>query len=295
MHDVVARPALDQRDVQLARLSADFLVEQVAGGLAGLSPTDAVLVLAINQANIVPLTRDPNARAMYGALETPAPDQLRRPVSISAIASSLGLPFETVRRRVRSLETRGICEAAAGGVIVPETFLVSPGYLQSVVGTHNGLRRLFLDAMAAGLVDELPASRFDTAGSAPVRAAVRLASDFILRTAEQLMAASGDMISAICLLGVLQASLSSKEAPPTGIPVAGLARALSAPQETVRRHTQALVERGLCLRGRGGLLISSELLASPALAGFVRANAANSQRLFAGLAERGVIDAWRAA
>jgi len=285
--------ALGLRDLQMGRLSVDFLVCQIATRVAGLALTDGLLVMAINQANIAPLTRDPAARSLYGSLEAPAPDQLRRPVSVSAVASSLGLPFETVRRRVRALQAAGVCESAAGGVIVPETFLTSPEYLTSVAAAHGQLRAMFLAAEAAGLIDELPPSRFDVAQGVPVRSAARLVSDYILRTAEQLMHVTDDLTSAVCLLGVLQASLSPAPRRAPGLSAAGLARTLGAAPETARRHAQQLVDRGLCARGPEGLVVTDEMLSAPAMAAFLRANAVNVQRLFAGLAERGVIDAWR--
>ncbi len=71
--------------------------------------------MAINQANNAPLTRDPEARARYGGLDALAPDGERRPVSINAVAASLGLPFETVRRRIRRLAAEQVCVAVGRG------------------------------------------------------------------------------------------------------------------------------------------------------------------------------------
>ena len=279
------------RDRLLAHRSLHFLLDQVTGGVAGLSARDALLVMAINQANIAPLTRETTARIHYGDLENPAPDAERRPVSISAIAVSLGLSFETVRRRIKHLETLGVCAVMGHGVIVPETFLASPAYLQSVVDAHVRLRVFYRELRDAGLLGPLPRSAFAVGEVVPVRAAARLLSDYILREAEHLMRVAGDVVSAVVLLGVL---VNSTE-PPAGTRatlIALLAQRLGIPAETVRRHAMHLVEHGLCVRVPGGLLVTEEIQSRPGSLAVLRENTANVQRLFAGLAERGVIEAW---
>ncbi|MET0273034.1 MAG: hypothetical protein ABW360_08595, partial [Phenylobacterium sp.] len=97
--------ASEHRARAVGELSLAFLLDQVTTSIGDLRPRDALLVLAINQANIAPLTRQPDTRRRYGSLEAAAPDEARRPVSVNAVAGSLGLPFETVRRRVRHLGT----------------------------------------------------------------------------------------------------------------------------------------------------------------------------------------------
>jgi DNA-binding Lrp family transcriptional regulator len=267
-----------------------FILDQVATGVGGLSPRDALLVMAINQANIAPLTREAAARGAYGALEAPAPDAERRPVSISAVAGSLGLPFETVRRRVKHLEADGVCATSGQGVIVPGAFLASPAYLSSVVASHQSLIAFYRQVRAAGLMGELPASSFRVDEAAPVRAAARLLSDYILRAAERLMEEAGDVVSALVLLGVLCASTASPQA--SAISVATLSQRLHIPQETVRRHVVQLVERGQVVQVGRGLLVTEEMLARRGSVALFRENAANVHRLFAGLAERGVVEAW---
>lgn len=285
------RAAAQRRERAFDGLAITFLTDSVTIRLADLSASEALLVMAINQANIAPLTRNPRARRRYGSLEAPAPDGERRPVSVNAIAGSLGLPFETVRRQVRRLESVGACALADGGVIVPETFLADPRYLQSVVTAHERLLRFYFELRSSGLLGRLPPSAYPSEPQVPVRAAARLLSDYLLRASEGTMALAGDVISALVLLGVLDAALESAR-PDRGASVAGLARRLRLPAETVRRHAADLIERGRCVRGPGGLQIPAEVLASPPMARFLRENRANVRRLFAGLAERGVVEAW---
>jgi DNA-binding Lrp family transcriptional regulator len=269
----------------------------MATGVGGLEPLDALLVLAVNQANIAPLTRNPQARARYGALEAPAPDDERRPVSINAVAASLGLPFETVRRRIRRLAAAQVCQVSSEGVVVPASFLASPSYIQSVLLGHERLRRFYVELRGAGLVDTLPPPAFET-DAIPIRAAARLLADYVLRASEGLMREAGNVISVLTLVALLSAALSDEgraDDPPRSLTVRSMAATLKLSAETVRRHAGELVEEGLAVRTAMGLLVTEDALARPGLRLLLAENAANVQRLLAGLAERGVIAAWEAA
>lgn len=289
------RSAPEARDEALARLSFAFLLDEMVSGVAGLAPLDALLVLAINQANIAPLTRDPEARARYGQLDAPASDAERRPVPINAIAGSLGLPFETARRRVGRLRKAGVCVASRGGVVVPAAFLVSPAYVQSVLAAHERLRRFHLDLRSLGLIGPLPPPAYGLEGSVPVRAAARLLSDYILRSAEGLMREAGSVVSTMALLALLSATLGyPRDAQGKG-PTAtlrALSQTLQLPAETLRRHLAQLTDAGLCKRTREGFVVPPASLSRPGLQRLFVDNAQNVQRLLAGLAERGVILAW---
>jgi DNA-binding Lrp family transcriptional regulator len=275
----------------LASCSFAFLLDIISNGVGRLEPLDALLVLAINQANIAPLTRDHEARARYGALATPAPDDLRRPLSINAAASSLGLPFETVRRRLRRLASDGVCRISAEGVIIPASYLASADYLSSATFDHERLRRFYAVLRIDGYAEGLPASIYPADPAAPVRAAMRLLADYVLRTAEGLMRETGNVISAVILVALLSAALLDDEAPAPAT-VKWLALQLGLPAETVRRHVADLEEDGLCARTSRGVAITEEILARPGLQLLLTDNAANVRRLLTGLAERGVTAAW---
>lgn len=277
--------ALTRREREHGRMSFGFMLDQATLGIGGLSSLDSILVMAINQANIAPLTHEPLTRIRHGRLDAPAPDARRRPVSINAVANSLRMPFETVRRHVRRLEALGACASVDGGVIVPEAYLASPAYVESVTKSHRRLVTFFHQANAAGLVESLPRSAYPPESSIPVRAAVRLLSDYVLRTTDGLMAAVDDIASAIVLLAVLTAENGRTN-------VAETAHRLSMPAETVRRHVKALMDQDHVRRISSGLVVPYEVFERPVWQTFLRENAVNVQRLFAGLAERGVIEAW---
>ena len=279
----------DARARALMPLSGAFLLDQVTAGMAGMDTRDALLIMAINQANIGPLTRDPEARSRYGALESPAPDEERRPAPLSAIASSLRLPYETVRRRARRLELEGACVLTPHGAVVPESFLASPAYLTSVVAAHARLQRFYREVRAAGLMRPLPASRFAPEPTVPIRASLRLIADYLLRTGDAVMGLAGDLICGLAFLGILSNG-ESLPAPPSS--TSALARRLAIPHETVRRHCAELVANGWCVRAGRGFAVAQETLERGETVAFLRSNAADVHRLFCALAERGVVEAW---
>ena len=279
----------ETRAWRLAPMSGAFLLDQASGGMAGIDGRDAMLVMAINQANIAPLTRDPEARLRYGGLESPAPDEERRPVSLSAIAASLRLPYETVRRRARKLAAQGTIELTDHGAVVPETFLASPAYLTSVVAAHGRLYRFYRAVGAAGLMEALPPSRYPPEPRVPIRASLRPLADYLLRSTENLMVLTGEMIEGLAFMGLVSAG---SELPPPASGTATLARRLAMPHETVRRHLADLTNRGWAVRLGRGFTLDRDILERPQVRALFRDNAVNVQRLFTTLAERGVVEAW---
>jgi len=274
-----------RRERELGRLALGFMLDQAAMGLGGLSSLDAILVMAINQANIAPLTHEPLTRIRHGRLDTPAPDGRRRPVSINAVANSLRMPFETVRRHVRRLEGAGACASVDGGVIVPEAYLASPAYIEGVMRSHRRLVAFFHEANMLGLIESLPRSAYPPEPTVPVRAAARLMADYILRTTDALLSAVGDIASVVVLLAIASAESGRTS-------VAEVAQRVGMAEETARRHVKGLIAEGHVLRISTGLVMPYEVMDRPAWRTFLRENAVNVHRLFAGLAERGVIEAW---
>jgi DNA-binding Lrp family transcriptional regulator len=276
------------RERRLANLSLCFVVDAAASGMAGLETLDAILIMAVNQANIAPLTRDPDARIRYGALDAPAPDEERRPVSINAVAASLRLPYETVRRRLRKLDGTA-CLLSGDGAIVPEDFLSSPAYLNSVRVLHERIWSFYREVRAEGLMGELPPSRYSIETGIPVRGAARLISDYLLRATEVFVQRFDDLITALVAMALLCESTGVLPEPAS---VTFIARRLHLPMETVRRHVLKLVDEGWCERIGKGLVVSPQAQGQTAWTALFRDNAANVHRLFSGLAERGVVEAW---
>src|SRR5262245_42066104 len=90
------------------RLSLIFVLDLIEIGRGGGEAVDPLILGVISQASITPVTLDPRLELAYATVERPPPDDIRRPVSVSAVARSLRLPFETVRRRVALLVEHGL-------------------------------------------------------------------------------------------------------------------------------------------------------------------------------------------
>lgn len=279
------------RDRLIAFFAFNFVTDMAGHGIPGLKPLEAVLLMAINQANIAPLTRDPAARSRYGALENAAPDEERRPVSIRAVAASMQLPYETARRNVRRLQTKDACVISDAGVVVPTAFMTSAAYMEAARLGHERLHGLYRLLRARGLLEPLPPSNYQES-EPPIRGAVRLMSDYLLRSAEAVGGRTGDLTATLVLLPLLAAAVGAEGAPPSPLSAGALARRTQLPAETVRRHVLALVAAGTCVSGPAGVTLAEGALEAPAWRGLLRENAIAVQRLYAGLAERGVVDVW---
>ena len=76
----------------------------------------------------------------YAGLDQPPPDEVRRPVSVSELARSLGLPYETLRRQVRRLIQAGVCVRVAGGLVVPMAVLEQPAAVSAMLANVRYVR-----------------------------------------------------------------------------------------------------------------------------------------------------------
>lgn len=273
---------------------------------------DAIIRLTILDANVRHLVNDPTANQAYARFEAPVPDELRRPASINSIAGSIGLPFETVRRRVHSMHQRGLCIAGQGGVILSAHQVFNDSIrdlldetFARVARFHDDLRRL---APEIELVPE--AERADPSHLAlsepPVRTTFRVTTSYVLRDLELARPLAGDLLSAIVLLAIVVANVehithdpvasATYGAPGAVVPdearrrilVQPLARSLGLPFETTRRRVIGLIEQGLCRRDEAGVYAPAALLLSPIMATHRENDARSIQRLFSTLWRLGV-------
>lgn len=131
------------------RLGSDYLLRslQMLAELSDGHMLGGLISLAIVQANTVHL----EGSGAFRDLADLPPDSVRRPVSVLAIANSLGLPYETTRRHIEKMIQTGQVDRVSGGVIVPARALDSPRHLE-LLGAHLvNLRRLVRGLAAAGL------------------------------------------------------------------------------------------------------------------------------------------------
>lgn len=292
------------------QISVAFVLDVIALARGDRHLLDTLLLTSIVQANVAVIARQADLQAAYAGLDSPPPDDLRRPVSINALASSLRLPFETVRRRVRNLAAQDLCRFVDGGVIVPQAVLSSPDYLTNAFAAYERLRALYYELRDRELLADLPAPTIAFGpGQPPARAVARLTSDYVLRVADALVTLAGGLLNGVVLLGVFRGNIEhlGPDAPERQVvgseqplpdqvrrPVrlSVVARRVGLPAETTRRHLADLTRRGLVTKVGPGLIVPGEALGSPAVRAFMEANLTNLQRLFVALAQLGVLAIW---
>lgn len=285
------------------RLAIAFVLDFVEIGRGDRALIDGLILVAVVQANVAPLAREPGLQRAFGAYDAPLPDELRRPVSVSAVANSLRLPYETVRRRIGQLAEEGLCLVTPAGVVVPQRVVSSPEHMVRAFAGYERLRVFYYRLRDLDLLPEFPAQSPTAEPDVLVRAILRLFADYFLRTVDAVTQNVDDLVGGLVLLGIFRAN--TEHIPDTvrggeepgqhisdslrrPVSVTALADRLRLPRETVRRHVARLVEEGRCERVRGGLVISPR----PLWLQVVAENLADLRRMFAALAQLGVLTAW---
>lgn len=243
-----------------------------------LELNDTILLLAILQANVAQITADRELQARYGALDALPEDELRRPISVSALAASLGLPFETVRRRLGRLAKAGLCQATERGYRVPGGVLRLPRFADAPQLVQGSVETLARDLARAGCQ---PPMRVVVDPPRP-RIAARLATDYFLRMLSLMVERTADPVDGFLLLALFDAE-------PRPASAAAVARRFGLTHETTRRRLWALRARGLCARARGGWILPPASLAALRFEAAAEENLAHLRLMYSGLTRLGVM------
>ena len=301
--DALARSQLARR---VAPLSLAFVLDLVDIG-RHRDVLDSLLFGAILMANTEPLAQDPLLAQAYADVHAVMPDDLRRPVSINAVAQSLRLPFETARRRIRRMARTGDMVITPRGVYIPAAAVTNAHFMTIVMRRHERLRQFYADLLAADALPQPAAADLPPAATAPLRLTNRAVAEYMLRIADSAVARMGDPAATLILAqlaslnaqGFTEAEFGawSRDPVAAGRPVriATLAGRLRFSPETTRRHILALEGRGFCVRVEAGLLATAPAEARPLIVQVTEENLAHVHRLFARLRHLGVLAAWEAA
>lgn len=144
---------LDENRRKYSRITIGFVIEagRIVAGLADGNLLRGLLLVAIVQANVSRLSSDREQSRQFSDYLNPPPDTVRRPISISALAQSLSLPYETVRRNVQHMIDEGLVSRTGRGVTVPSAVVMRPSTVTASLAA-NSLFRNFIRALAeAGL------------------------------------------------------------------------------------------------------------------------------------------------
>jgi DNA-binding IclR family transcriptional regulator len=274
--------------------------------------TDALILSVLMQSTSAGLGRGPQQQRLYAAFDTPVPGPLRRRLSINAVATSLALPFETVRRRTKRLVAEGVCEMTTDGLQITEALLRSAEHRRALEETYEAVKGLYLRIARARCLDalDLPAcaEAYPADADPPVRIVWRGASDYFLRLIEVLPAVA-NLTQAFVFMEVFRANTQHiSDAIRGGDSVAveafipdsdrrpvrtsDVAIRLGLPHETTRRNLQALVEDGRVQRLTDGYFVPAATLAQPKAFHAWNSNLLSISRMFADLAHTGVLALW---
>lgn len=277
-------------------LSVGFMLDIADLGRMGAPELDALLVAALLEANVNRLNRDPELQAAYAQLDRAPPDELRRPLSINALAASLHIPFETARRHVNKLIRQGYVTSGPGGVYVPAAVVVSPPFVAAAKARYERVFQFHAELVLVGMAEPLPFTVLPVDHpQAPVRAIGRILSDYFFRMIDIMLQRVPDPLTGLLLLDIVRAGservspLQAAAALRTGwvgeagggpVRVAHLSRRRGIPYETTRRHVGWLLEHGYCRRDGVGLTLAPAYRDSPALEAVTGANLVNVRRLY---------------
>lgn len=80
-------------------------------------PIDTLILSVVAVANVAHLNSDKELSRTYAGIEHPEPFEMKRPITRNAVAQSLNLPYETIRRRTQRLVDKGSLIEIDGGLV----------------------------------------------------------------------------------------------------------------------------------------------------------------------------------
>ena len=178
----------------------------------------------------------------------------KRPVSINALAASLGRPFETTRRHANALIEEGLIMRSPDGLSVTIQSIVEPRIARLTDACHDLLVRLVEDLGGNGFA--LPAARNDAVYDP--RSGIGIALDLLLAAVESHGRREENFTRLALLLAVEWAHRRFAGGGSNGgreplIRTSAAARMLGLPYATTSRNIDALIAGGLLTRAGAGL------------------------------------------
>jgi len=147
-------------DLAVANHCDDFTLRVIEiGTFPHASSLAGVVFAAFMSANASPITYDYELARRYGRADTPPPDSVRRPATITEVAARLGIPHEVVRRRVLAMLENGQARRVTGGYLINIETLQSPRILESSMLINQRFMQMTQALLALGI---------DASGGSPI-------------------------------------------------------------------------------------------------------------------------------
>ncbi len=241
-----------------------------------------LIYFAIQLANVEHLARDEDLAWRYSA--EVAPDNVRRPISVHALAQVLKFSPETTRRHVKALEAVGACErVAALGVIVPSRHITTPEMAADRQVATGAFDTLIAGLKSVGFPLPPPALRQDGGAQKqpPVFLVTRLINAYMMRMVIEAAEVYGDVITGTLFAAIMNANTRAitydpvlawrfahgDNAPPDEardpITITQLCGVVQMPYSTVHRHIGRMVKTGMVERKARGVIIPTSVAVKP--------------------------------
>jgi hypothetical protein len=144
----------DKRRERLAlRASTTYFLHSVdlMSRVVGGDILRGVIFTAVIDANVRHLRPADAVAQTYSEAGDQVPDDLRRPISVHALALELDIPYETTRRHVNALIAGGFCQRTETGIVVPATVIARDQMATALRRNFENLRRLIGDLRDGGV------------------------------------------------------------------------------------------------------------------------------------------------
>jgi hypothetical protein len=131
------------------RASSAFVLAwaEAARAFEGIDLIDLFIFTTIVMGNVGTVRADE-----FAGYDMAPPDDRRRPVGVAQVASSLDMPYETVRRRMVKLAGLEFCERVShDGYIVSQAVMMRPEMQSILQKRHVALQRFLRELHLAGL------------------------------------------------------------------------------------------------------------------------------------------------
>lgn len=142
-----------RRDRLALRAATSFMLNSVdlMARVVGGDILRGVIFTAIADANVRHIRPGDVLGQSYSEASDQVPDDVRRAISVHALALELDIPYETTRRHVNALIADGFCVRTDAGIIVPAAVIARDQMAMALRRNFENLRRLVNDLREGGV------------------------------------------------------------------------------------------------------------------------------------------------